>query len=135
MSEFIQRFEVIYKKFAERAAAEGRPASKLAFARFVGVSQGCMQKWEKGQIPNAKDLITIRDKLGFSLNWLITGEGNLWDESMLEVDELKARIAVLEAELREADRINRKLTTRLLVDGVGDKDGATNIGRAGGGHK
>ena len=38
-----------------------------------------------------------------------------------EVTALQAKVAALETELREADRLNRQLTTRLLIDGVGDK--------------
>jgi len=32
--------------------------------------------------------------------------------------------------LREADRLNRKLTARLLVDGVGDNTAASSTGKA-----
>lgn len=37
-----------------------------------------------------------------------------------------------EEELAEADRLNRRLATRLLVDGVGDKDARTSTGKASG---
>lgn len=46
--------------------------------------------------------------------------------------ELEAENARLKEELAEADRLNRKLTTRLLVDGVGDKDAQTSTGKASG---
>ena len=51
-----------------------------------------------------------------------------------QLDEARAKIAALEAELREADRLNRKLTARLLVDGVGDNADANNTGKASDGH-
>ena len=44
------------------------------------------------------------------------------------------KISALEAELREADRLNRKLTARLLVDGVGDNTAASSTGKASDGH-
>ncbi len=51
-----------------------------------------------------------------------------------ELEEARATIAALEAELREASRLNRQLTTRLLVDGVGDNAAVTRTGKASDGH-
>ncbi len=139
MKLFSERFDFIYKKFAEQAAKEGEPDSKLAFARFMGVSQGRMQAWEKGQLPRADDLKTMHDKMGFSYAWLIAGQGEPFEETETRVDQaeyeqLKARVTELEAELREADRINRKLTARLLIDGIGDNAAVPATGKAEGGH-
>lgn len=132
--DFSQRFVIIYKKFVDQAVG-GEPTSKLAFSRFVGVAQGVMQNWEKGSIPLPKYLKIIHDKLGFDYGWLLTGEGEPFDAARdvgpSEREKVLAdKIAELEAELREADRVNRNLTTRLFVDGVGDKSDATSIGNA-----
>ena len=81
MENFSQRFEIIYKTFATWGAKNGFKPSKLAFSRFIGISQGCMQNWEKGQIPAGKDLKTIHDKLGFAYDWLIAGEGEMFDSA------------------------------------------------------
>lgn len=51
-----------------------------------------------------------------------------------QLDEARAKISALEAELREADRLNRKLTARLLVDGVKDNTAASSTGKASDGH-
>jgi len=51
-----------------------------------------------------------------------------------QLDEVRAKISALEAELREADRLNRKLTARLLVDGIGDNTAASSTGKARDGH-
>ena len=51
-----------------------------------------------------------------------------------QLDEARAKISALEAELREADRLNRELTARLLVDGVGDNTAASSTGKASDGH-
>lgn len=116
MNNFTERYEIIYKKFFELAKSQGEPSSKLALSRFLGVTQANMQSWEKGQIPTAKGLQSIHDKLGFAYSWLITGEGPQFDEAAGgDVAALKARVAELEGELAEADRVNRKLTARLLV--------------------
>lgn len=70
--------------------------------------------------------------------WLFFGEGEMLDsgQPFAEVngsgtEALKNRVAELEAELREERHLNRQLTTRLLVDGVGDKGAVNNTGKAG----
>jgi len=134
MADFTQQFDIIYKKFANNAVEAGQPNSKLAFARFLGVSQGKMQAWEKGQIPKAEDLKMLHDKMGLSYHWLITGEGEPFEEesiSMKEYHHLKARVAELETKLHEAERVNGQLTARLFVEGVGDQGAATDTGKTG----
>ena len=46
-----------------------------------------------------------------------------------QLDEVRAKISAL-----EADRLNRKLTARLLVDGIGDNTAASSTGKASDGH-
>ena len=125
MDNFSQRFEIIYKKFSCWAKSDNRPYSKLAFSRYLDISQGRMQKWEAGQMPRPADLKIIHDKLGFSYSWLITGEGDpcaeeatcLPSASSDEVVNLQRRIADLESELKEERALNRRLTERLLEMG------------------
>lgn len=50
------------------------------------------------------------------------------------VATLEAENARLKQELAEADRLNRQLTARLLVEGSGDKAGQASIGKASAGH-
>lgn len=61
------------------------------------------------------------------------------EETLREREEdlaaAKAKLAETETELRDVYRANQKLTTRLLVDGAGDRSAATNIGKAGEGHE
>ena len=63
MSDFSKRFDIIYKNFVARASG-GEATSKLAFSRFLNISQGRMQSWEKGQVPRPDDLEIINEKLG-----------------------------------------------------------------------
>lgn len=46
-----------------------------------------------------------------------------------EMEELKRENERLKSELAEADRLNRKLTARLLVEGTTDKGAATAAGQ------
>lgn len=70
-------------------------------------------------------------------DWLYFGEGEMYatDEhprpSPAQVEEMGKRIAALEQELAEERHLNRQLTTRLLVDGVGDKGAASNTEKTG----
>lgn len=83
MENFSKRFEIIYKKYYDWGLDNGFKPSKLAFSRFVGVSQATMQRWEKGQVPAARDVKTLHDKLGFAYDWLIAGEGEMFDAVQL----------------------------------------------------
>ena len=135
MVDVSHRFDIIYKTFATRALAKNEPTSKLAFARFMGASQGRMQSWERGQLPRPDDLQRLHETLGFSYHWLMTGEGDPFGAPTdTTTAELLDRIAALEAELNEANRLNRKLAARLLVDGVGDNAAASATGKASDGH-
>ena len=107
-----------------------------------------MQKWSKGQWPSAEDLETIHDKLGFSYSWLVTGEGDPFEESFIpyptpddtaELMNLRHENSDLKEELmrsyREISRLGqelvatneerRKLAERLErseVDGSAERD-------------
>lgn len=135
MDDFTERFEIIYQIFAAEEKGAGRQSSKLAFSRFMGVTQGRMQAWEKGQIPSPKDLLTMHDKMGFALRWLITGEGEQFDESSPALNsdaKLAQKIEQLEAELAEERALNRKLTTRLLVESGDETKGTGDVAKAAG---
>ncbi|MBQ3060098.1 MAG: hypothetical protein IJD16_07280 [Desulfovibrio sp.] len=68
----------------------------------------------------------------------VQGESFAVDEAAVsrkEYEDLKKRLSEVEAELREADRLNRKLTTRLLIEGASDQAAVTNTGKVGEGHE
>lgn len=149
------KYQLVYNYFCSVADSKGSKPTVRGFCSFLGISAGKRQKWSQGQWPSAEDLEVLHDKLGFSYRWLITGEGDPFEEggTLPEADttrrkeeatrlraedrlaELERRNAELEAELREADRVNRKLTSRLLIEGVTDKDAATDTGATGTGGK
>lgn len=94
MDDFSQRFGIIYEKFANWGVQNGFKPSKLAFSRFLGVSQGAIQNWEyKGSMPSAKDLKKIHDKLGFAYDWLIAGEGPMYDTAAKSEADAKPVLA------------------------------------------
>lgn len=119
MLDFKQRFEIVYDKFATWGMNNGFKPSRLAFARFLGVSQGRMQQWEKGKLPGGEDLKAIHDKLGFAYDWLISGEGEMFDEAAQKIEALEHEVKRLRAER--------------LMEGTASQDSATNTGKAAGG--
>lgn len=146
MADFSQQFETIYKIFLERSAKEGQRPSKAALAKFLAVSNGKLQKWESGQVPLPDDLQMLHKLFGLSYAWLVTGEGEPFDaqpepeqaeswrmeELEKEVYALKAMLEETEHELRQERRLNRQLTTRLLVDGATNEESVADIAKAAG---
>lgn len=72
--------------------------------------------------------------------WLWWGEGEmLKSDAPLTLPEptpdMTAELARMRIELDEVNKINRQLVTKLLVDGVGDKDAQTNTAKTADGAK
>lgn len=114
--------------------------SQAGIARKIGVLSQSFNQWlnPKSQKNLWEHLPIILEMFpGVRREWLFFDEGEPFEsdgsvssgtgeKSVAEVTALQAKVAELEAELREANRLNRQLTTRLLIDGTGDKDGAKN---------
>ncbi len=73
-----------------------------------------------------------RDWLYFDEGEMLRGESEPPYQTELEKNLLR-RVADLEAEQQEQKRLIGRLEARLLIDGVGDKNAATDIGKAAGG--
>ena len=160
--DFSLLFEIIYEKYSDIAISMGSSPSVLGFSKFLGLkNDGKAKAWKKGQWPSAKDCWWLAKKFILNIEWLLTGEGEPFDENSAEKHslpsqeeyealkdrlaelvrenaELRSRVNVeaggsLQARLSELEATVRQLQTRLLVDGVGDKAVATSIGKAAGG--
>jgi len=113
--------------------------NQTAFAKKIGWQQSTFNGYlnEEGQRKIRLTLIVdiLRTYPQVSRDWLVWGEGEMFDAqdtarptlsqsnapdetvvSRTEYDELKKKLNELEAELREADRLNRKLTARMLIE-------------------
>ena len=129
-----------------RYLSEKTGVSLSKIAREVGVPQPTFNQWLKigsqkniwEHLPKILDLFPdVRPE------WLYIGQEPAFKDGSQaedtptrdEVLALKEENERLKAELAEADRLNRQLITRLLIDGVGDKDGAPGIGKAAGGQE
>lgn len=94
MHDWSKCFEIVYDNFLRMNAKEG--VSRRALAAYLGISQGKLQKWEKGQWPNAQDLAMLADRFGFSYRWLITGEGPVKEDDKGTGQPAEAELAILD---------------------------------------
>lgn len=122
------------------ALYEVKNMTQAKFAEALGASPSKFNQWlnPKSQKNLWEHLPTILEMFpDVRREWLYFGEGepfgndspaSLGPEGIPaeDVTALQSKVAELEAELRQADRLNRQLVIRFLVDGVGDKDGAKN---------
>ena len=76
-----QQLEIIIDKYCSSELAKDEQFVRSTFAKFLGISTGKAQAWERGQRPSADDLETISRKLGFSPHWLLLGEGEPFDHA------------------------------------------------------
>lgn len=150
MSDFAPRFEAVFRRYKEVAVARGLSPSKLGLGAFLGVSRGRVNNWAGGQVPSTADLFTIRDRLGFSVGWLLGGDGDPFaaDDpaadaatppmpSMQMMEDLRAQLAITREELNAERKTVRELlaqvqmlTTRLLAGDDAAKDASTRSGVA-----
>ena len=73
-------FEILYNVFSSRISKEVGGSSISSFTDYLGVSRGKVDAWKKGQHPKAEDLRLLHDKLGIAYRWLVTGEGDPFEE-------------------------------------------------------
>lgn len=138
----------LYERVRQISATVARSQSNLA--RGLELSQATFsgylnEKRQDNLWPLLPKILELYPQV--SRAWLYFDEGEMLTHASTPPKtereaELQAKIVTLEqekealaAELREADRLNRQLTTRLLVDGTGDKGAATGIGKVGEGQE
>lgn len=108
-----KQYEIIYNIFCKKNHSNDNKPTIRGFCDLLGISLGKRQKWEAGQWPNADDLLVLHKKMGFSYEWLVTGEGDLFDtpqqqtaltppEPQIDVRELLARLEAVEKKLEIA---------------------------------
>ena len=117
-----------------------------ALAETLGIPQSTFSAWcntkrQDNLWPHLAKIAELCPQV--RREWLYYDEGTMLEpeqssppvpavqNSTDEVAKLKERVAALEQELAEERHLNRQLTTRLLVDGVGDKGAASNTEKTG----
>lgn len=70
-----------------------RQTAKLSgetFGAICGVSKAAVSLWESNlAVPSIANVMTLHNKLGFDLNWLLAGEGVAPDENPIDRGELQ----------------------------------------------
>jgi len=134
MDNFKQRFEIIYEKYKTLYGAGCARVNERTFASFLEIPVQTVRNWrERNTVPSAKGLKALHDKLGFAYDWLISGEGEMFDNTAKALATKDEALAAQARLVEEKDAEIARLRAMLLVDGVGDKDAATNTGKAAGG--
>jgi len=59
-------------------------------ARLLNTSYQAAKNYLQGRIPDAKVLMTISEKTSYSINWLLTGQGEKFVKDSLNQDTLTA---------------------------------------------
>ncbi|SBW07792.1 conserved hypothetical protein [uncultured delta proteobacterium] len=133
MKNFSDMFDIIFEVYRSHARAAGISPSNVSFARFLGHDHdGRVRAWKKGQWPSADDLWQMHQKLGFSLQWLVSGEGGPFETTPSEapavqdvssgsaetkisrIEQLERDIARKSEELEKAGKERDKLMHELL---------------------
>jgi transcriptional regulator with XRE-family HTH domain len=65
------------KKLPDRIALVRGSRSQRQFARDLGVFQQNVNRYENGTTPHTDFLITLANKEGVSLDWLLLGKGRM----------------------------------------------------------
>lgn len=78
---WIEQCKQVYQQFCIVAEKNLLRPTNRVFCEFVGISAGKFQKWRCGQWPVAEDIESLHNKLGFSYRWLVTGEGDPFEEA------------------------------------------------------
>lgn len=59
-----------------RATHKPKKLSQEELGKLCGVSKSAVSQWESGATdPDLKTLLSLKEKLDFSLDWLLTGKG------------------------------------------------------------
>lgn len=104
-----------------------RKAQSLTGGQLAEAINRTRQTWsgyETGAVePPSAVLATLVKKYRLNMNWLLTGQGNMFlgeSDTLAKAEvipvDLQRRIAELEEELKEERRLNRDLTRRLLAE-------------------
>lgn len=116
--DFSHLYKIIYDYFLKHPDSSTLGTSRRAFAKWLDVSTGKAQAWEdKGQWPSAEDLETLHKKMGFSYRWLVTGEGEPFDETESSPPSPPVRkpAPIVDTRMDELEREKTELTQKLLT--------------------
>lgn len=97
------------KTFKERLKFLIGSMKPYAWCKQVGIEKGLFQYyWQKGKIPKYENLIKIRNAMGCSLDWLMTGEGEPFPD---RIEDMDATAGVLADQM---DALIGKLETHVV---------------------
>lgn len=90
--------------------------SKAQMARELGVSNAHVANWIAGQLPRAEQILTIAERFGVTIEWLIRGNGSppaISQSDNCSIKQAKAEAENLARLLGEAESSIRRLRSFL----------------------
>jgi len=121
---FSEQFDTIYEWYSVIARESGTIPSNLSFSRFLNHEHdGRVRAWKRGQWPSAEDIWDIHQKMGFSLGWLVSGEGEPFAEHGPDTRPHTPE-AGAEARVSRVEQLEREIAqrTKELAQTVDERD-------------
>lgn len=95
--------------FPNRLARLRDNRSQTEFANMLGIEQTYISRYERGKAtPGADFLKLLAEKTYVNINWLLTGEGDMYSSNKSE-PELADRVRDLERKLEESEKTLRSI--------------------------
>lgn len=107
-----------------RLAHKPKRLTQEKIGEYCGVSKSAVAQWESGAtVPEIERLIKLREKVNFSLDWLLTGKGDIGQVYISDPRIDKVVQAMRGMEIEDAERLVAISGTfpgrkRFEVDGV-----------------
>lgn len=99
-----------------RKAQKPEPLSQEALGALCGVTKSAVSQWESDTTaPNLQTILQLRSRLRFSLDWLLTGEGDMNGGFTYDADPLIARVVTAMQHMKEEDERYLVITSEALV--------------------
>jgi len=95
--------------FADRIKFIRGSLTQVEFCRKLGINRNTLIKYEtKKGFPDFERLQKIHEKFKVNINWLITGEGNLYLKRLKHPPNIESRIIKLEARIMALEKKGEK---------------------------
>lgn len=91
----IMKHREFSKRFNQAVEASGLPATQKALGKLLGVSEVMIWSYKNGEkLPRMSTATRMAEKLGVSVEWLLTGSGVMRPDDFTEGDNISSPVPV-----------------------------------------